>query len=106
LEVTRTEGDPSERNTDDVALGALVREVVEDCGMEASVRGCRLLLQGAGPSRLSGDRELLRRAIENIVRNAIRHAPEGSAIDISLNGSPANASLSIATTAPACRPMP
>jgi two-component system sensor histidine kinase CpxA len=95
LEVTRAEGDPSERNTDDVALGALVREVVEDCGMEASVRGCRLLVQGTGQSRLCGDRELLRRAIENIMRNAIRHAPDDSVIDILLNGSQANASFSI-----------
>jgi two-component system, OmpR family, sensor histidine kinase CpxA len=48
---------------------------------------------------LRGDRELLRRAIENIVRNAIRHAPEGSSIDIALNGklngSGANATVSI-----------
>jgi len=95
LEVTRAEGDPSERNTDNLALGALVREVVEDCGMEAGVRGCRLVLKGGGRSHLCGDRELLRRAIENIVRNAIRHAPEGSAIDITLNGSPSTASLAI-----------
>lgn len=95
LEVTRAEGDPSERDADEVALGALVREVVDDCGMEANVRGCRLVLQGAGLSHLCGDRELLRRAIENIVRNAIRHAPQGSAIDITLNGSPPNASLAI-----------
>jgi two-component system sensor histidine kinase CpxA len=95
LEVTRAEGDASERSRDDVALGALIREIVEDCGMEAGVRGCRLVLKGAGQSHLCGDRELLRRAIENIVRNAIRHAPEGSAIDITLNGSPSNASLAI-----------
>jgi two-component system sensor histidine kinase CpxA len=95
LEVTRAEGDPSERNMDDVALGGLVREIVEDCGMEAGVRGCRLNLKGGGQLRLCGDRELLRRAIENIVRNAIRHAPEGSAIDITLSGSPPSTSLAI-----------
>jgi hypothetical protein len=37
VEVTRAEGDPTERNTDDVALKELVREVVDDGGMEASV---------------------------------------------------------------------
>lgn len=95
VEVTRAEGDPTERNTDDVALKELVREVVDDCGMEASVRGCRLLVKGADPYHLRADRELLRRAIENIVRNAIRHAPDGTSIDITLNGSPLNASVSI-----------
>ena len=31
-----------------------------------------------------GDRELLRRAIENVVRNAIRYAPEHSSVEITL----------------------
>jgi signal transduction histidine kinase len=33
---------------------------------------------------LRGDPELLRRAIENVVRNAIRYAPEGTTVDIDL----------------------
>jgi two-component system sensor histidine kinase CpxA len=44
---------------------------------------------------LHADRELLRRAFENIVRNAIRYAPQGSNVDITLNGSLANASVSV-----------
>ena len=64
MEVTRAEGDPTERSTDDVALKELVREVVDDGGMEASVCGCRLLVKGADPYHLRADRELLRRAIE------------------------------------------
>jgi two-component system sensor histidine kinase CpxA len=95
VEVTRAEGDPAERNADEMALDDLVREVVEDCGMEASVRGCRLLLDGVNQFHLRADRELLRRAIENIVRNAIRYAPQGSNVDIILNGSSANASVSV-----------
>jgi two-component system sensor histidine kinase CpxA len=31
-----------------------------------------------------GEPELLRRAVENVVRNAIRHAPEGTAVEVSL----------------------
>jgi len=69
--------------------------VVDDCGMEATMRGCRLLLMGSEHFHLRADRELLRRAIENIVQNAIRHAPNGSSVDITLNGSAANASVSI-----------
>ncbi len=34
--------------------------------------------------RILGDRELLRRAFENVVRNAIRYAPDGSSVDIRL----------------------
>jgi signal transduction histidine kinase len=32
--------------------------------------------------------ELLRRAVENVVRNAIRHAPEGSSVEVRLRGRP------------------
>jgi two-component system sensor histidine kinase CpxA len=34
---------------------------------------------------LSGDRELLRRAIENVVRNSIHYAPPDSAVDVALD---------------------
>jgi two-component system sensor histidine kinase CpxA len=34
---------------------------------------------------IQGDPELLRRAFENVIRNAIRHAPEGTAIGMSLD---------------------
>ena len=94
VEVTRAEGDPNERSSDEVALDGLVREVVEDCGMEASVRGCELLLQ-TEPFHLRADRELLRRATENIVRNAIRYAPAASSIEIKLEGSEERAFLSV-----------
>jgi two-component system sensor histidine kinase CpxA len=95
LEVTRAEGDPGERNTDQVALDTVVREVVDDCGLEASARGCRLLLKGSQHLYLRADRELLRRAIENIVQNAIRHAPAGTSIEITLQATAANASISV-----------
>ncbi|MHC5542170.1 sensor histidine kinase, partial [Singulisphaera rosea] len=33
---------------------------------------------------IEGDPELLRRAFENVIRNAIRHAPEGTPVEVSL----------------------
>ncbi len=95
LQVTRAEGDPAERNLEPVALYALVREILEDCEIEAAARGCRLRLKGSDGLHLRADRELLRRAIENIVQNAIRHAPAESTIDVTLDGTAANASLSV-----------
>jgi two-component system sensor histidine kinase CpxA len=34
---------------------------------------------------MRGDREVLRRAIENVVRNAIRYTPAGTSVDVSLD---------------------
>jgi len=84
LQLTRAEGDPTARNLEDVDLARLLEELVVDCGLEADAQGCRLVLRAATATIVTGDRELLRRGCENVLRNAIRHAPPGTAVDIEL----------------------
>jgi two-component system sensor histidine kinase CpxA len=84
LQLTRAEGDPGARNQEDVDLGNLLRELVADCTLEADAQGCHLTLTGERSVVVAGDRELLRRACENIVRNAIRHAPAASPVELEL----------------------
>ena len=62
--------------TQPVSLDALLGEVVDDCRIEADARHCRVRLDAAEAIDARGDPELLRRAVENVLRNAIRHAPE------------------------------
>src|SRR6185503_4163825 len=76
IEMTRAEGDPATRKSHPVELAALVQEVVESCSLEAQARHCRIVVSGGSHGAISGDPELLRRAIENVLRNAIRYAPE------------------------------
>jgi two-component system sensor histidine kinase CpxA len=84
LHLTRVEGDPSARVLDDVCPGELLRTLVEDCAIEAEAKGCRLEFDARWSGKIRGDSELLRRAFENVVRNAIRHAPDRSTIAVSL----------------------
>lgn len=63
-------------------LDRLLAEIVAAEQVEAQAAGCELNLDCDGDLTLVGDRELLRRGFENILRNAIRHAPAGSRIDI------------------------
>ena len=84
LQVTRSEGDPGARNFEQVQLRALVEHVLEACRVEAEARGCSLNLQTSKAPFVVADQELLRRAIENVVRNAIRYAPKGSSVDVHL----------------------
>ncbi len=95
LQVTRAEGDPSFLRSEPVRVDELVRELVDDCTVEAGARGCRLDYKPAGPVTVRGDPELLRRAVENVVRNAIRHAPRDSAIEVGLNRSNGTARVSV-----------
>ena len=84
LEVTRTEGEPSRLKAEPVRLDELVDGLVDDCSIEARAHGCALDQSSTGPVTLNGDSELLRRAIENVMRNAIRYAPVESKIEVTL----------------------
>ena len=84
LQVTSAEGDPEALNRQPLLLDDVMREVVDDCGVEATVRGCGLRVNGTQRLMVRGDTELLRRAFENVVRNAIRHAPSATEIEITL----------------------
>ena len=84
LQVTRAEGDPNSLRRETVRLDTLVRQLVDDAAIEAAAHGCRLEFQASEPTTVEGDPELLRRAIENVIRNAIRYAPRDTAVEVTL----------------------
>lgn len=84
LQLTRAEGDPSAREHEEIDLDDLLRNLVDQCGVEAEAKGSRLVLNAEEPCAVLGERELLHRAVENVVRNAIRHAPEGTSVEMRL----------------------
>jgi signal transduction histidine kinase len=65
-------------------LTNLVQEVANDGNFEARARNRSVVIEHADACTVSGFEELLRSAIENVVRNAIRHTAEGTAVEISL----------------------
>jgi signal transduction histidine kinase len=65
-----------------VDVAELLTNIVADIGIEADAYGCSVALQTDRPLRVNGDRELLRSAMENVIRNAVRYAPAGSKVDI------------------------
>ncbi len=81
LQAARPDSGAAKRRFDNVRLDTLVREVVDACRIEAS-EGRRLELTSYPEVVVRGDRELLRRAIENVLRNALRYAPPGTVVDV------------------------
>lgn len=65
-------------------LDEIVADVVGDADYEARTTGRRVEASTLPELTLKGHAELLRQAIENVVRNALRFAPEGTAIEITL----------------------
>jgi signal transduction histidine kinase len=84
LEVTRAEGDPSQQKMEPVRLDELLADLVYDTSIEAQAKESTLKLTTPDPVSVLGDEELLRRAIENVVRNAIRYAPANTPVEIAL----------------------
>lgn len=95
LQMTRAEGDPDASHRERVSLKELLDEVIEDCWMEADARGCQIVFNRCGDLTTIGDGDLLRRAIENIVLNAIRFTRKGSAVELDLGRSKGGATIRV-----------
>ena len=95
LQATRAEVDPNALRAQPVRLDDLLAAIVGDCSIEASARGSCLKVEATGPVTVSGDPELLRRAAENVIRNAIRYAPPQTAVEVSLVRNGAKARIQV-----------
>lgn len=67
-----------------VDLAQLLESLVEDVRYEYAEHPLQLQLPERH-KRIQADAELLRRALENILRNACKHTPSGTAIDLQLH---------------------
>jgi len=85
LEITRAEGDPAQRKHESVQLDELLEEIVEDSSLEAQAHGSHVELSMDASCTVDGDWELLRRAVENVVRNAVRYTPSGESVEVRLS---------------------
>src|SRR5215470_13642317 len=65
-------------------IAALVDEVATDAEYEARARGCAVAVAGERNCLVSGSPDLVRGAVENVVRNAVRHTADGTSVEISL----------------------
>lgn len=72
-------------------LGELARSVVEDARFEAQASGVVIQSSleaeapdGEGPPTVRGNATLIRRALENVVRNALHHSTRGQVVSLDL----------------------
>jgi len=78
------EDDPALEEKHEICIRDIIGEVTNDCGVEAQARGCAISVSGQVCGQVLGNPELLRRAVENVVRNAIRYSPEKTAVEVEL----------------------
>jgi signal transduction histidine kinase len=66
-------------------IAALVAEIAKDVDFEASSKNRRVVTKACESLMLNGNQELLRQALENLIRNAARYTTEGTEVEISLS---------------------
>jgi two-component system sensor histidine kinase CpxA len=84
LTVAKLEATSTLQTPVQVDLSELVSSVVSDADFEAQERGSRVDIVQAANLAIQGDPNLLRSAIENILRNAVRFTRTGTAVEVTL----------------------
>jgi len=89
-----------------VELAEVVASVAEDARFEAQAAGRDVSFHGVGGAIVRGRAELLHRAVENVVRNAVKYTAPGSIVDIAmrLEVNPPRAVVSITDRGPGIAP--
>ncbi len=84
LSLTRLESGARELQRQEFDLAELLANLVHDADYEAKNRGCRVQMTGNGPLLFTGSEELLARALENVIRNAVKYTADSSSITVEL----------------------
>jgi len=94
LSLARLESGQAGLERQPLQLDELIAKVVTDAQFEAEPQRKRVVFQGE-PVSVVGDGVLLRSAVENVIRNAIRHTPEASDIQVALERHAAEAVIRV-----------
>jgi len=84
LTVSRLETGPDTLERSRLDMNTLIGGIVADAAFEAEARGCRVALRSDEDCHVEGNADMLRSAVENVVRNAVHHTAEGSVVEVAL----------------------
>ncbi|MEZ5653049.1 MAG: HAMP domain-containing sensor histidine kinase [Burkholderiaceae bacterium] len=88
----------------DVDLRELIADVAADAAFEAQGRAVGVSADDGPPAFVNGHPSLLLRAIENLVRNAVRFSPQGGRVTIELGAIDRGWRLAVADQGPGIAP--
>jgi two-component system sensor histidine kinase CpxA len=84
LTISRLESGADGIRKSSLSLRELVEQVAHDAEYESAGRQCRVLADGDDEFLVEADPDLLRSAIENVIRNATRYTAEGTTVEVRL----------------------
>lgn len=84
LTLSKLESQSEEIEKHDLSIGKLVEKVVADADFEAQSQNKKVEIVQNSDTKIFGNENLLRSAVENVLRNAVRYTKE--TVEVSVNG--------------------
>jgi two-component system sensor histidine kinase CpxA len=82
LGLSRLESGSGQYRFERFDLGRLLDNLVQDAGFEAQKNQCRVELEAPEAMYYLGSEEQLAKALENVIRNAVKYSPEGGLVRV------------------------
>jgi signal transduction histidine kinase len=102
LTLSRVESGVEAFEFEDCNLRTLVEDIAADAAFEFDTRNIRI--SATGDTTVRADCRRLRHALENILRNALRHSPEPSVVCITLDADDLRVGIEVADDGPGVEP--
>ena len=84
LKLARLNGSEAAFTKESFELDDVIEELVRDANFEGAVKDCKVNVTGDVHAAVTGNRELLRSALENVLRNAVRYSPPATPVEVTI----------------------
>ncbi len=95
LTLSKLESGSKDFDRRELNLRSLVEQVAADADFEANAKNRSVRIVRADDCRVVGSDSLIRSAVENVLRNAIRYTKEGTSVEVSLTNTSGKATVRI-----------
>lgn len=100
LKLARLNGTDAPIEREPFDIDEMIEEIVHDANFEGAAKGCKISVEGTAGRSVNGNRELLRSAIENVLRNAVRYSPPGAPVEVAVERGEGGLAVSIRDRGP------
>lgn len=104
LALARLESGTASRTKERVDLATIAANIAEDARFEAEALRRNVRFSASGDAPVIGNADLLHRAVENIVRNAVKFTREGTTVDVRVQTTRTSAILTVSDHGPGITP--
>ena len=100
LNLTRLESGDRELQRQSFDLAELIADIVQDADYEAKNRSCQVDFIADSPCPFYGSPQLICRALENVIRNAVKYTAEGTKVTVELSNQEQRISIRVLDQGP------